>query len=51
MVTTGADYEARFLGRVKRAVLHHLLATRDQLNRYRGSFQLYGCDLMISQGN
>ena len=49
MVRDAADYETRFMGPIRNAVLYHLLAVRDQLDRYRGSFQLFGCDLMISK--
>jgi hypothetical protein len=49
MVTDASDYEDRFMGPIRRAILYHLLAVRDQLDRYRGSFQLFGCDLMISK--
>jgi hypothetical protein len=49
MVANEADYEARFMTPIRRAVLHYLLAVRDILDRFRGSFQLFGCDLMISQ--
>ncbi len=37
------------MGPIRRALLLHARAVRDQINRFRGSFQLFGCDLMISR--